>query len=68
MAKPGKKYQAAASKIEDRPYDLNEAVGLITNLAFGGPRRTILYVTAGKSIFTIPLGDSGYALESGPVP
>ena len=34
MAKPGKKYQAAASKIEDRPYDLVEAIGVITNLAF----------------------------------
>jgi len=34
MAKPGKKYQAAASKIEDRPYDLNEALGVITSLAF----------------------------------
>jgi large subunit ribosomal protein L1 len=34
MAKPGKKYQAAASKIEDRSYDLGEAVGIITSLAF----------------------------------
>lgn len=34
MAKPGKKYQAAASKIEDRPYDLGEAVGMITSLAY----------------------------------
>jgi len=34
MAKPGKKYQAAASKIEDRPYDLNEALTTITNAAF----------------------------------
>ena len=34
MAKPGKKYQAAASKIENRPYDLNEALGMITSLAF----------------------------------
>ena len=41
---------------------------VITNLAFGGPQRTILYVTAGKSIFTIPLTVSGYALETGPVP
>jgi gluconolactonase len=37
---------------------------VITNLAFGGPQRTTLYVTAGKSIFTIPLAVSGYALES----
>ena len=41
---------------------------VITNLAFGGPGRTILYVTAGKSIFTIPLTVSGYALEAGPAP
>ena len=34
MAKPGKKYQAAASKIEDRPYDLTEAVTVIKDLAF----------------------------------
>jgi len=34
MAKPGKKYQAAASKIEDRPYDLVEAVTVIKDLAF----------------------------------
>ncbi|BDU75280.1 50S ribosomal protein L1 [Mesoterricola sediminis] len=34
MAKPGKKYQAAASKIEDRPYELSEAIAVIENLAF----------------------------------
>jgi len=34
MAKPGKKYRAAASKIEDRPYDLNEALNVIKDLAF----------------------------------
>jgi len=34
MAKPGKKYQTAASKIEDRPYGLLEAVAAVTNLAF----------------------------------
>ncbi len=34
MAKPGKKYQAAASKIEDRPYDLGEALTVIKDLAF----------------------------------
>ena len=34
MAKPGKKYQAAASKIEDRPYDLGEAITVIKDLAF----------------------------------
>jgi gluconolactonase len=35
---------------------------VITNLAFGGPDRKTLYVTAGKSIFTIPVGVAGYAL------
>jgi len=34
MAKPGKKYRAAASKIEDRPYELNEALTTIKDLAF----------------------------------
>ena len=34
MAKPGKKYQAAASKIEDRPYELLEAVTAIKDSAF----------------------------------
>ena len=33
-----------------------------TNLAFGGPDRKDLYVTAGKSIFKIPVDVSGYAL------
>ncbi|MCS7167327.1 MAG: SMP-30/gluconolactonase/LRE family protein [Gemmatales bacterium] len=35
---------------------------LITNLAFGGPERKTLYVTAGKSIYRIPVNVSGYAL------
>jgi gluconolactonase len=35
---------------------------LCTNLAFGGPDRKMLYVTAGKTIFKIPLAVSGYAL------
>jgi gluconolactonase len=35
---------------------------LCTNLAFGGPDRKTLYVTAGKSIFKIPLAVAGYAL------
>jgi gluconolactonase len=35
---------------------------LCTNLAFGGPDRKILHVTAGKSIYRIPLSVSGYAL------
>ena len=34
MAKPGKKYQAAASKIEDRPYELLEALTVIKDSAF----------------------------------
>ena len=35
---------------------------LCTNLAFGGPDRKMLHVTAGKSIYKIPLAVSGYAL------
>jgi gluconolactonase len=35
---------------------------LCTNLSFGGPDRKTLFVTAGKSIFKIPLAVSGYAL------
>ena len=34
MAKPGKKYQAAASKIEDHPYELIEAITVIKDSAF----------------------------------
>lgn len=34
MAKPGKKYRAAASTIENRPYELNDALTLIKNVAF----------------------------------
>jgi len=34
MAKPGKKYRAAASKIEDRPYELSDALTVIKNVAF----------------------------------
>jgi large subunit ribosomal protein L1 len=34
MAKPGKKYRAAASKVEDRPYELKDAIGAIIELAF----------------------------------
>ncbi len=34
MAKPGKKYQAAASKIENRPYELSEALNVIKDAAF----------------------------------
>ena len=35
---------------------------LCTNLAFGGPDRKTLYVTAGKGIYKFPLAVSGYAL------
>lgn len=35
---------------------------LCTNLAFGGPERKTLFVTAGKSVFKIPTAVSGYAL------
>jgi len=34
MAKPGKKYRAASSKIEDRPYELNDALTAISGAAF----------------------------------
>jgi gluconolactonase len=39
---------------------------LCTNLAFGGRDRKTLYVTAGKSIFKIPLSVSGYTLYPPP--
>jgi gluconolactonase len=35
---------------------------LCTNLAFGGADRKTLYVTAGKSIYKIPVAVAGYAL------
>jgi gluconolactonase len=35
---------------------------LCTNLAFGGPDRKTLYVTAGKSIYKVPLAVSGWAI------
>jgi gluconolactonase len=35
---------------------------VITNLAFGGPDHKILYVTAGNTVFQVPLSVSGYAL------
>jgi gluconolactonase len=35
---------------------------VITNLAFGGPDRKTLFVTAGKSIFKVPVAVPGYAL------
>lgn len=34
---------------------------LITNVAFGGPERKTLYVTAGKALFQFPLKVSGFA-------
>jgi gluconolactonase len=34
----------------------------VTNLAFGGPERKTLYVTAGTSVYRIPLTVSGYAV------
>ena len=39
---------------------------LCTNLAFGGPGRRTLHVTAGKSIYKVPLTVSGYALYPPP--
>ena len=40
------------------------AVGedLITNLAFGGPELKTLYVTAGKTLYEVPVNVSGYAV------
>jgi gluconolactonase len=35
---------------------------VITNLAFGGPERKTLYITAGKTIFKVPVSVSGHAL------
>ncbi|HUE74307.1 MAG TPA: SMP-30/gluconolactonase/LRE family protein [Pirellulaceae bacterium] len=35
---------------------------VITNLAFGGPEKTTLYVTAGKTLFKIQAAVSGYSL------
>ena len=35
---------------------------LLTNLAFGGPERKLLYVTAGKTVYKLPVNVSGYAL------
>ena len=34
----------------------------VTNLAFGGPDRKTLYVTAGTSVYKVPLTVSGYAV------
>lgn len=35
---------------------------LLTNLAFGGPERKTLYITAGKTVYKVPVNVSGYAL------
>ncbi len=35
---------------------------LITNVAFGGPGRKTLYVTAGKTVFRFPVNVAGYAV------
>jgi gluconolactonase len=35
---------------------------LCTNLAFGGPGRNSLYVTAGKTVYKVPVAVSGYSL------
>ena len=35
---------------------------VITNLAFGGPDKKTLYVTAGKTIYKVPTAVSGYSL------
>jgi gluconolactonase len=35
---------------------------VITNLAFGGPDKKTLYVTAGKMLYKIPTAVSGYSL------
>lgn len=34
---------------------------LITNLAFGGPERKTLYVTAGRTVYQLPVNVSGFA-------
>ena len=34
MAKPGKKYRAAAAKIENRPYELKDALTVVKDMAF----------------------------------
>jgi large subunit ribosomal protein L1 len=41
MAKHGKKYRAAAEKVEPRPYQLEEAFGLLKQLAFAKFNETV---------------------------
>lgn len=38
------------------------AEDLLTNVAFGGPERKTLYITAGKTLYKVPVNVSGYAL------
>ena len=35
---------------------------LTTNLAFGGPERKTLYVTAGRTVYRFPVNVSGHAV------
>jgi gluconolactonase len=35
---------------------------LMTNIAFGGPERKTIYVTAGKTVYKMPVNVSGYAV------
>ncbi|HEX7830639.1 MAG TPA: 50S ribosomal protein L1 [Thermoanaerobaculia bacterium] len=41
MAKHGKKYRAAAEKVEERPYQLDEAFGLLKQIAFAKFNETV---------------------------
>ncbi|HEX8252583.1 MAG TPA: 50S ribosomal protein L1 [Thermoanaerobaculia bacterium] len=41
MAKHGKKYRAAAEKVEQRPYQLDEAFGLLKQIAFAKFNETV---------------------------
>lgn len=41
MAKHGKKYRAAAEKVEQRPYQLDEALGLLKQIAFAKFNETV---------------------------
>ena len=41
MAKHGKKYRAAAGKVEQRPYQLDEAFGLLKQIAYAKFNETV---------------------------
>ncbi|HZT81431.1 MAG TPA: SMP-30/gluconolactonase/LRE family protein, partial [Gemmataceae bacterium] len=56
---PGVYVISPAGKLLGR-IPINEDV--ITNLAFGGPDRKTLYVTAGKTLYKFPVQVAGYAL------